>query len=290
MRLLAPLCFAAGLVLGGLLTSYRTTPAPCRAAPYAASASQTSQHAAHPDITAAAEDPLLPRVYPLHSAAAPWQTVPFRRYSVVLVTGPQRSGTTWAACALARSLGYTLYDERHPIFGGNDTLAALSRTFAYVRHKGQRAVRLPEQGRPGVYRPASGQLSPHIAAPSHAQVIQSPMASVILHLLPLFDGLLVLFMARNCLDVFRSQNKVPSCSLRAPCTPTTCSADSVDPPSDVCRCCLRKAVGRATRGVPKRCENTATGAPPWPCTRPLHPVTPCAFQRRAATGPFVAVR
>ena len=81
--------------------------------------------------------------------------------------------------------------------------------------------------------------SPHIAAPSHAQVIQSPMASVILHLLPLFDGLLVLFMARNCLDVFRSQNKVSSCSfLKAHRTPTTCSADSVDPPSGVCRCFL----------------------------------------------------
>ena len=103
-----------------------------------------------------------------------------------------------------------------------------------MRREGQRAVRLPEQRHPGVYRPAS----PHIAAPSHAQVIQSPMASVILHLLPLFDGLLVLFMARNCLDVFRSQNKVLCRSLRADYAPTTCPADSVDPPPGVCRCFL----------------------------------------------------
>ena len=72
-----------------------------------------------------------------------------------------------------------LFDELHPIFGGNDTLRAMKRTFAYIRTKGERAV------------------------------IQSPMATQILHLLPRFRGLLVVFLARTCLDVFRSQNKAP---------------------------------------------------------------------------------
>jgi len=126
----------------------------------------------------AAHRRLLLRVYPLVDDAVPWSAVPFDRYQVILVTGPQRSGTTWVACALASSLGYSLYDERHPITGGNDTLRALQRTFAYLRAKGERAV------------------------------IQSPMGTKDLHLLPAWPGLLVAFMARSCLDVFRSQNKV----------------------------------------------------------------------------------
>ena len=125
-----------------------------------------------------AHDRLLRRVYPLHDAAAQWQDVPFERYQVILVTGPQRSGTTWAACALASQLGYTLLDERHPITGGNNTLRALQRTFAYLRSRNMSAV------------------------------VQSPMGTKDLHLLPSWPGLLVAFMARNCLDVFLSQNKV----------------------------------------------------------------------------------
>lgn len=39
-------------------------------------------------------------------------------------------------------------------------------------------------------------------------VIQSPMATVILHELPRFPGLLILFLARDCIDVYRSQNRV----------------------------------------------------------------------------------
>ena len=117
-------------------------------------------------------------MYPLHDVTVPWQDVPFERYQVILVTGPQRSGTTWAACALASQLGYMLLDERHPITGGNNTLRALQRTFAYLRSRNVSAV------------------------------VQSPMGTKDLHLLPFWPGLLVAFMARNCLDVFLSQNKV----------------------------------------------------------------------------------
>lgn len=133
---------------------------------------------------AAAHRSLLRRVYPLYDEAVPWDTVPFEQYDVVLVTGPQRSGTTWAACALATQLNYTLFDERHPITGGNDTLRALQRTFAYSRARGERAV------------------------------VQSPMGTKDLHLLPVWPGLLVAFMARNCIDVFRcAARRLPRASI-----------------------------------------------------------------------------
>ena len=124
------------------------------------------------------DNALLARVYPLHATAVPWQSVAFERHPVILVTGPQRSGTTWVACALATQLGYTLYDERHPITGGNNTLRALRHAFSYAQSQEGGAV------------------------------FQSPMATPILHELPRFSGLLVVFIARNCIDVFRSQNKV----------------------------------------------------------------------------------
>ena len=121
---------------------------------------------------------ILERVYPLHDDGADWRNVPLTRHHVVLVTGPQRSGTTWAACALAMETGYALYDERHPLTAGNDTLVALRRAFAFAREQKVGAV------------------------------IQSPMATSVLHELPLFPGLAIVFLARNCLDVFRSQNRV----------------------------------------------------------------------------------
>jgi len=128
--------------------------------------------------TASEHEALLSRIYPLHDIAMSYQSVPFEKYQVILITGPQRSGTTWVACALANQLEYVLYDERHPIFGGNDTLRAVSRAFAYVRQQKQRTV------------------------------IQSPMATLVLDKLQIFPGLVIVFLGRDCLEVFRSQNKV----------------------------------------------------------------------------------
>ena len=121
---------------------------------------------------------LLERVYPLHGEGAKWDALPLSRHRIILVTGPQRSGTTWAACALASQYGYVLYDERHPLTAGNDTLVSLQRAFAFAREQ------------------------------PTGSVIQSPMATSVLHELPLFPGLAIVFLARNCLDVFRSQNRV----------------------------------------------------------------------------------
>ena len=156
-----------GAPSGGLPVARWTPPRP------------TAHH--HSTVAAAVAPPdnaLLARVYPLHATAVPWQSVAFKRHPVILVTGPQRSGTTWVACALATQLGYTLYDERHPITGGNNTLRALRHAFSYAQSQEGGAV------------------------------FQSPMATPILHELPRFSGLLVVFIARNCIDVFRSQNKV----------------------------------------------------------------------------------
>ena len=124
------------------------------------------------------EASLIDRIYPLHEEGVAWDSLSLARYRVVLVTGPQRSGTTWAACALASSLGYTLYDERHPLTAGNNTLISLRRAFTFARQQPRGAV------------------------------IQAPMATSVLHELPIFPGLAIVFIARHCLDVFRSQNRV----------------------------------------------------------------------------------
>lgn len=124
------------------------------------------------------EASLIDRIYPLHDDGVSWDSLSLARYRVVLVTGPQRSGTTWAACALASSLGYTLYDERHPLTAGNNTLVSLRRAFTFARQQPRGAV------------------------------IQAPMATSVLHELPIFPGLAIVFIARHCLDVFRSQNRV----------------------------------------------------------------------------------
>jgi len=42
-----------------------------------------------------------------------WRDVPFKRYAKIIVTGPERSGTTFVASALAATLEHTLVDEAH---------------------------------------------------------------------------------------------------------------------------------------------------------------------------------
>ena len=101
---------------------------------------------------------LLKKIFPLHDEVVSWDSLSkqLSTHHVVLVTGPQRSGTTWVACALASHLGYKLYDERHPITGGNDTLVALERAFAYARQqpvrrmRGERTQLCVHMGRPRV--------------------------------------------------------------------------------------------------------------------------------------------
>lgn len=68
--------------------------------------------------SAASHRELLGRVYPLATAAEHWRTIPWDRYQIILVTGPQRSGTTWTACTLAvcvKSPTLAQSDHRHPL-------------------------------------------------------------------------------------------------------------------------------------------------------------------------------
>ena len=173
-----------GLLFGLLIGLLARNPSgDAHACARTASASDAAHGPSELPLSHMRDAPLIARVYPLHATAVSWETLQLRRYQVVLVTGPQRSGTTWVSCALAADLGYDMYDERHHITRGNDTLVALTRAFARLRES-----------------VADGS--------STGAVVQSPMATSVLHKLPAFPGLLVLFLARNCLDVFRSQNKV----------------------------------------------------------------------------------
>ena len=84
---------------------------------------------------------MLERIYPLHDQAIHWDSVPLSRHKVILVTGPQRSGTTWAACVLALHYGFALFDERHPLTAGaafasqlkSDTMRRTSRDAMRMR-------------------------------------------------------------------------------------------------------------------------------------------------------------
>lgn len=158
--------------LNQLATSFSNMPKPVISNPGVQSRQQFAQK------PASQQDSLLTRIYPLHEDSMAWESLPLSKYHVILVTGPQRSGTTWAACALASTLDFTLYDERHPLTAGNDTLVSLQRAFTVARQQERGAV------------------------------IQAPMATSILHKLPIFPGLAILFIARHCFDVFRSQNRV----------------------------------------------------------------------------------
>ena len=53
----------------------------------------------------------LDRFFPLHDEAISWKGVDFEKYSKIVVSGPQRSGTTYFSAALAKYLAYDHWDE-----------------------------------------------------------------------------------------------------------------------------------------------------------------------------------
>jgi hypothetical protein len=132
------------------------------------------------------------RVFPLHKLAQPWSSVDFEKYTKIIVSGPQRSGTTYFTKALAEYLGYTHIDE---FDGGKD--------IAY----GNGTIKVSASDNPFAISDLSD-LS--IIKTTESYVAQRPQWSSILHLLPSKEELLIIFMARNCLDVFESQNKIMS--------------------------------------------------------------------------------
>lgn len=130
----------------------------------------------------------LERVFPLHDDATSWEAVNFNNYTKIVVSGPQRSGTTYFAAALAKSLAYDHWDE--------------------TRHQ-----RIQIGSNKTIYVSSTTKMSDILTIP-RKMVLQRPAMSHLLHTYPADPKLLVIFMARNCLDVFRSQNRILSTNNR----------------------------------------------------------------------------
>jgi hypothetical protein len=133
----------------------------------------------------------LARAYPLYSEAVRWDSIDWRKYTTIIISGPQRSGTTFFCRALAAHLGYRHIDEKESVM-----LEAAN-------------------GEPGVHvHVITGNRHDIIAETSELLrvrarvVIQRPRWSYALKLLPASPILLVIMLARNCLDVLNSQNRI----------------------------------------------------------------------------------
>jgi hypothetical protein len=145
------------------------------------------------------QNQLLERIFPLHDQVEELPSIQvLKRYTHIVVSGPQRSGTTFVGEALADALGYTHLDEGInisltqsqtdcnstderttfeckncylPLFRSRESVVAQRPTFSHVLHE------LPDK--------------------LGEEVCATPLQTI-----------LIIFMARNCLDVFRSQNKI----------------------------------------------------------------------------------
>lgn len=114
---------------------------------------------------------VLNETYPLHSLASSWESIPWKNYDQLLVVGPQRSGTTWVAQTLASILGYSYVDELGVT--RDDVIALLS-----------------EDGS---------------NATESRRVIHKPSTTDDVHSFTLRRRQAVVFVARTCIEVIRSQ-------------------------------------------------------------------------------------
>lgn len=117
---------------------------------------------------------ILNDTYPLHHLASSWESIPWTNYDQLLVVGPQRSGTTWVAQTLASVLGYAYVDELGVT--RDDVIALLS-----------------EDG-------------PN--ATEYRRVIHKPSSTDEVHSFTLRRRQAVVFVARTCVEVIRSQNRI----------------------------------------------------------------------------------
>ena len=124
----------------------------------------------------------LDRFFPLHDEAISWKGVDFEKYSKIVVSGPQRSGTTYFSAALAKYLAYDHWDEL-------------------------RSQKVQIDSNKTVHVRGNTNMTDILLIP-RKMVLQRPAMSHVLHTYPAHPELLVIFMARNCLDVFRSQNRI----------------------------------------------------------------------------------
>lgn len=119
---------------------------------------------------------LLVRTFPLATDLTPASEVAIREASVMLVTGPQRSGTTFAAAAFAQQLAWAFVGER--AFGMRNSTRLLAAIAAATR--------------PTVY---------HLPALSHE-------VHTLAERMPPSRHVVVIFVARDCWDVEASERSV----------------------------------------------------------------------------------
>ena len=134
------------------------------------------------------------RMHPLRNLSVSVDAIPWHKYHSIIITGPQRSGTTYFSQELAAMLGYVHLDEM-------DKHTAMYNTSNHTQ------CILPPSGQSDI------QLFPNMLETNEKTVLQRPQWSDKLDLLPLPDQskkkrsrYLVAFLSRNCLDVYRSQN------------------------------------------------------------------------------------
>lgn len=145
------------------------------------------------------QNQLLERIFPFHDQIEELPSIQvLKRYTHIVVSGPQRAGTTFVGEALADALGYTHLDE--------DMNISLTQSQTDCNSTDERTTFECKN----CYLP--------LFRSRESVVAQRPQFSHVLHELPDKLGeevcatplqtILIIFMARNCLDVFRSQNKI----------------------------------------------------------------------------------
>ena len=115
--------------------------------------------------------------------AVSWESIEWRDFDKIVISGPQRSGTTFFAKTLASILGYMHADENAVVQATNTA------TMQAVNVSGSTTMDV-------------------IAGTREKIVLQRPQHSHLVHDYPVHKNIFVAFMARNCLDVFRSQNRI----------------------------------------------------------------------------------
>ena len=152
----------------------------------------TSSEAGRHNLFFAAEmHNTMDRAFPLWRDAVDWKSIEWRKFTKIVVSGPQRSGTTWFAESLAKYLGYIHLDELN-----NRTMLHDKAGKATISVTGGNAAQVGEFA--------------NVLRSRDPFVMQRPAWSHALHTLPPHPKLLVVFLARNCLDVYRSQNRIMS--------------------------------------------------------------------------------
>lgn len=132
------------------------------------------------------------RTFPLLKLARPWQTVKFKKFKQILIVGPEKSGTTFIAQVLSKMLDFTFIDESQKSY------SLTSRAGSPLKCAWQNLY------------PNAAEFAACIEQAFSARervIFQAPLITHLLQAFKLLPSVLVVFVARNCLDAWKSQNK-----------------------------------------------------------------------------------